>query len=198
MLTKEDRNINHFNWSPDSKWIAYDFGKTPMVGDNINFSDIAILNVNTGESKLILHTGAAEDNPKFSSDGKLIAYECSEDPVVWGGRSFIKIIPVEGGTPLTLASTPDVQPALLGWDNDNKHVFITEPKKTLNAIYKLSADGKEILEWTKPATDLINIPWLNSNNTYFGFTLQNTTTPGEAFISSAASFSPQKITNISC
>jgi len=196
MLTKEDRNINHFSWSPDSKWIAYDFGKTPMVGDNINFSDIAILNVNTGESKVILNTGAAEVNPKFSSDGKLIAYECGEDPVVWGGKSFIKIIPVDGGTPLTLAPTPDLQPTLLGWDNDNKYVFITEPKKTLNAIYRLSADGKEILEWTKSATDLINIPYLNSTNTYFGFSLQNTSTPGEAFVSSAASFSPWKITNV--
>jgi len=196
MLTKEDRNINHFSWSPDSKWIAYDFGKTPMVGDNINFSDIAILNVATGESKLILNTNAAEENPKFSLDGKMIAYECSEDTVVWGGKSFIKIIPVEGGAPLTLAPTPDLQPSLLGWSSDNKHLYITEPKKTLNAIYTLSADGKEMVEWTKPTTDLLTIPYLNSSSTYFGFTLQNTATPGEAFVSSITTFSPKKITNI--
>jgi hypothetical protein len=126
----------------------------------------------------------------------MIAYECSEDTVVWGGKSFIKIIPVEGGAPLTLAPTPDLQPSLLGWSSDNKHLYITEPKKTLNAIYTLSADGKEIVEWTKPATDLLTIPYLNSSSTYFGFTLQNTATPGEAFVSSIASFSPKKITNI--
>ncbi len=196
MLTKENRNINHFNWSTDGNWIVYDFGKTPMVGDNVNFSDIAVLNVNTGESKLVLNSAAAEENPKFSPDGKLIAYECSEDPVVWGGRYSIKIIPVEGGNPLTLASTPGLQPALIGWGNDNKYVFITEPKKTLNAIYKLSADSKEIIEWTKPSTDLVAIPYLNSSCTYFGFTLQNTATPPEGFVSSAASFSPKKITNV--
>jgi Tol biopolymer transport system component len=77
VLTKESRNVNNFSWSPDSRWIVYGFGKTPQVGDNINFSDIAIMNVNTGESKLIANTGAAESDPKFSLDGKLIAYECS-------------------------------------------------------------------------------------------------------------------------
>jgi dipeptidyl aminopeptidase/acylaminoacyl peptidase len=196
VLTKESRNVNNFSWSPDSRWIVYGFGKTPQVGDNINFSDIAIVNLNTGESKLIANTGAAESDPKFSLDGKLIAYECSEDPVIWGGKYWIKTIPVGGGTPATLSATLDLQPSLLGWSSDNKHVYIAEANKTLNAIYALSIDGKEITEWTKSAQDLISIPYLNSTGTYFGFILQNTSKPGEAFVSSAASFSPQKITGI--
>ncbi len=196
LLTKENRNVNNFSWSPDSKWIAYGFGKTPQVGDNINFSDIAIVNVNTGESKLVANTGAAESNPKFSRDGKWIAYECSENPVVWGGKYWIKIIPVEGGTPTTLSATPDFQASLLGWSNDSKHVYIAESNKTLNTIYALSIDSKEIIDWTRSVKDLISIPYLNSNGTYFGFILQNTSKPGEAFVSSVASFSPQKITSI--
>ena len=85
LLTKEDRNVNTFSWSPDSKWIVYGFGKTPQAGDNVNYSDIASVNVITGESKLLANTGAAESNPKFSMNGEWIAYQCSEDPVTWGG-----------------------------------------------------------------------------------------------------------------
>jgi len=196
LLTKENRNVNNFSWSPDSRSIVYGFGKTPQVGDNINFSDIALVNVSTGENKLIANTGAAESNPKFSLDGKWIAYECSDDPVIWGGKYWIKIIPVESSAPKTLSATPDFQPALLGWSSDNKYVYVTEPNKTLNSIYSLSIDGKEIIEWTKGIKDLMSIPYLNRNSDYYGFTLQNTSKPAEAFVSSVASFSPQEITNV--
>ncbi|HEY6979262.1 MAG TPA: S9 family peptidase [Chitinophagaceae bacterium] len=196
LLTKENRNVNNFSWSFDSKWIVYSFGKTPQVGDNINFSDIALVNVSTAESKLIANTGAAESNPKFSLDGKWIAYECSEDPVIWGGKYWIKIIPAEGGTPTALLATPDFQGVLLGWSPDSKYVYVTESNKTLNSIYALRIDSKEITEWTKGIKDLIGIPYLNRNSDYFGFILQNTSTPAEGFVSSVTSFSPQKITNI--
>jgi Tol biopolymer transport system component len=33
-LTMENRNIISFDWSPDSKWIAYAHGKSPMANDN--------------------------------------------------------------------------------------------------------------------------------------------------------------------
>ena len=75
-------------------------------------------------------------------------------------------------------------------------MYVTEPNKTLNSIYALGIDGKEITEWTKGTKDLIGIPYLNRNCDYFGFTLQNTSKPAEAFVSSVTSFSPQKITNI--
>ena len=192
-LTKENRNVNNFSWSPDSKWIVYGFGKTPQVGDNINYSDIAIVNVTTGESKLLANTGAAESNPKFSLNGKWIAYQSSEDPVTWGGKSWIKIMPAEGGVSTTLSATPDMQPGLVGWSSDGKYVYVTEANKTLNSIYELSTNGKEIVEWTKGITDLIGITYLNTTSTHFGFILQNSSKPGEAFISSVASFHLQKL-----
>jgi dipeptidyl aminopeptidase/acylaminoacyl peptidase len=196
LLTKENRNVSSFSWSSDNRSIVYSFAKTPLVGDIINSSDIAVVSVSTGESKLIANTGASESDPKFSLDGKWIAYECSEDPVTWGGKYWIKIIPVEGGTPTTLSATPDFQPALLGWGSDNKYVYVSEPNKTLNSIYTLSIDGKEIIEWTRGIKYLMGIPYLNRNSDYCGFTLQNTSIPAEAFVSSVTSFSPQKITNI--
>jgi dipeptidyl aminopeptidase/acylaminoacyl peptidase len=194
-LTKEHRNVNNFSWSPDSKWIVYGFGKTPQVGDNINYSDIAIVNVTTGESKLLANTGAAESNPKFSLNGKWIAYQSTEDPVTWSGKSWIKIMPAEGGVSTTLYATPDMQPGLVGWSSDGKSVYVTEANNTLGSIYKLSTNGKEIAEWTK-GKDLIGIISLNRTSTHFGFILQNTSKPDEAFISPVASFSPAKITNI--
>ncbi len=196
LLTKENRNVTSFSWSADSKSLAYGFGKSPKAGDNINYGDIALVNTSTGAEKLLAGTSAAESNPVFSLNGKWIAYQSTEDKVVWGGKSQVKIIPAEGGASTTLSATPDMQPVLVGWSSDGKSVYVTEASKTLNAIYALSVTGKEITEWTKGITDLIGLPYLNAPATQFGFVLQNPTTPGQGFVSSATSFSPVKITNI--
>ncbi len=71
-ITKENYNINAFDWSPDGKTIAYSHGKSPEVNDNI-YSDISLVDIESGNIKPIANTGAGETNPQFSPDGKLIA-----------------------------------------------------------------------------------------------------------------------------
>jgi len=194
-LTKNTRNIISFNWSPDNSWIVYDHGKTPLVNDNI-YSDIAMVNVSSGEVKNVVNTTAGESHPLFSPDGKSIAYVLSEDPVIWGGKAWITIIPVQGGTPKKLASTPDDQADLLAWSHDGNSVYVSEPNKTLFSIYQLNLDGKTITEWNKGGTDLLGLPYLNSSGTHCGFILQNMNKPAEAFVSAVSAFSPVKLTDI--
>jgi dipeptidyl aminopeptidase/acylaminoacyl peptidase len=194
-LTKENRNVIAFDWSPDNKWIVYSHGKTPLANDNL-YSDISMVEVNTGKVKPVAATNAGEASPKFSPDGKWIAYLCSEDPVVWAGKNFINIVPAEGGAIKKLASTPNDLTALLAWSADGKQVYVGENNKTLYSIYQLSTDGKEIKEWNRGSNDLLGTADLNSKGTHWGFVLQNPTMPGEAYISSAASYSPVKVTNI--
>lgn len=194
-LTKDNRNVINFDWSPDGKWIAYGHGKSPLVNDNV-YSDISLINISTGEVKKIVNTNAGETGPRFSPDGKWIAYLVSEDPVVWGGKNWINIIPVHGGAIKKLSSTPNDFAGLIGWSNDGKYVYAGENNKTLFSIYRLSTDGKEIIEWNKGSNDLIGGASLNNTATHWGFILQNSTRPPEGYISPVSSYSPVKITNI--
>lgn len=195
LLTKENRNINAFGWSPDGKTIAYSHGRSPLANDNV-YSDISIANIETGENKVLVNTAAGETNPKYSPDGKWIAFSCSENPVVWGGKTIIKIIPSVGGTVTLLSETPNTGAGLLGWSADGKYVYASDANKTLNGIYKLSTDGKEILEWNKGNNDLLVNASLNATSTHLGFNLQNTSMPAEGYVSAIDNFSPVKITNI--
>jgi dipeptidyl aminopeptidase/acylaminoacyl peptidase len=195
-ITDEYYNVNSFDWSPDGKTIAFGHGKSQKVNDNA-YSDISTVDVATGKAKKLLTTGASETNPHYSNDGQFLAYTCSEDPVVWGGKTMIKLLKIpEGNVTITLAATPDYQPGLIGWSSDNKSIYVNEANKTLNSIYKLGIDGKEITEWNKGSNDLIGGATLNSTATQMGFVLQNPSKPGEAYVSSVNSFAPQKITNI--
>lgn len=194
-LTKENRNVISFDWSPDSKWIAYSHGKTPLANDGI-YSDISMVEVNSGKVRPVATTNAGEGSPKFSPDGKWIAYVCTEDPVIWPGKDFITLVPAEGGQTKKLAATPNDEASLMGWSADGRSVYVGEANKTLYSIYQLGIDGKEINEWNKGTRDLLGIASLNSKGTHWGFILQNPAMPGEAYISTVQNYSPIKITNI--
>ena len=194
-LTKDNRNIISFDWSPDNKWIAYGHSKSPLA-NNGAYSDIAMIDVNNGEVKNVANTGAGESDPLFSPDGKYIAYLCSEYPVVWGGKNFVNIVPANGGPVKKLATTPDDQTNILGWSHDGMHVYVGENNKTLFSVYQLGLDGTEITEWSKGSKDMVGAFSLNNTGTFWGFVLQNTDKPGEAYISPVSGYSPVKISDI--
>jgi dipeptidyl aminopeptidase/acylaminoacyl peptidase len=195
LITKENRNVISFDWNADNNRIVFDHGATPLANDN-QYSDIAIANITTGYVKDLLHTKAGESSPLFSPDGKYIAYLVSDDPVVWGGKTSVDVISADGGSPKKLAATPDDLPALLGWSADGSHIYAGDANKTLYSIYSLGLDGKEMSEWNKGSNELLGNPSLNNNGNYFGFVLQNTSKPGEAYVSTITNFSPVKISDI--
>jgi Tol biopolymer transport system component len=194
-VTKENRNISTINWSPDGKWIAYTHALSPGVNDNA-YSDIAMVNISTGEVKQIANTAAGERQPHFSPDGKYIAYLATNEEGIWSGKSYIKVVPVNGGKAIPLANTPNEPGSLLGWSNDGKSVFSTEAYHTTAKVFRLSTDGKNITEWNTGNKDMITSIDLNENATHFGLVMQNTTRPGDAYISTTASFAPVKLSNV--
>ncbi len=112
-LTKENYNVNSFDWSADGKSIAYSHGKSPEANDNI-YSDISMIDIETGNIKSIANTAAGESNPQFSPDGKMLAYYCTGDPVDWSGPRHAKIYSLADGKSWRLKATPDENGGIIG------------------------------------------------------------------------------------
>lgn len=194
-LTKENYNVNAFDWSPDGMQIVYSYGKSPEVNDNI-YSDISIIDVGSGKIKSIANTKAGETTPLFSPDGKMIVYYCTADPVDWSGPRHAKIYSLTDGKNWRLKATPDENGGIIGWTSDGKNILWVEANKTLNSIYQLNIDGKTVTEWNKGSKEMIGTPSLNSTGTYLSFTIQNPSQLPEAYISSVNNFSPVKVTSL--
>jgi dipeptidyl aminopeptidase/acylaminoacyl peptidase len=194
-LSKENRHINSFSWSPDDQWIAYAHAASAGVEDN-TLCDISMIKISSGEVKVIANTPVGENQPLFSPDGKFIAYYNLDEKGIWGGKTSVKIFALENGSIQTLADTPNGPAELIGWSSDGKTLYTLEPFHTSTKIFRLSSDGKQATEWTTGAKGVLSGLELNSKGTHFGFTFQNTSIPQDGYISSASSFSALKISTI--
>src|SRR5215203_884277 len=84
LLTKENRSVSSFSWSPNNQWIVYAHAPSSSAND-FKENKISKVNVEAGEVRSLLETNALTINPFFSPDGKWIAYETSDYPIVIGG-----------------------------------------------------------------------------------------------------------------
>jgi len=193
LMTKENVSINSFDWNSNSKTIAYSYGKTTKANDMSN-CDLSIVDITTGEVKSIANTTANESNPKFSPDGKHLAYVASELVNDWAGPKHVQIFSLSDGKSWRLKASPDEDGSIVGWTPDNKNVLLFEAKKTLTGIYLLSADGKSIAEWTEKEMNYIaNVSVSNGN---ISFILQNPSQLPELYMSAISTHLPKKITSI--
>ena len=155
-----------------------------------------MINISSGEVKVVANTTVGENQPFFSPDGNFIAYYNLDEKGIWGGTSSVKVFSLKDGSVKKLADTPNGPADLIGWSNDGKSVFTLEPNHTSTRIFRLSSDGKQAIEWNAGMKGVITGPELNYNSTHVSFVHQTTTIPQDGYISSTTSFSPIKISNI--
>jgi dipeptidyl aminopeptidase/acylaminoacyl peptidase len=183
-----------FDWSPDSRQIAYTVQPSPKVDDWL-LSDIAILDVETGKSQVIAGTKAAESQPRFSPDGSQIAYVASSIPPRWAYASRIQVMGSLGQSPRALALTRDEKPTLVGWNHGGTGVLASEVDRTVSRLWELPVSGEEPLALT-PADRMVLQPVLDSTREMLAFTSENPTTAVEAWVSLTESFEPRQVSHV--
>lgn len=81
-----------YRWSPDSKWIALEI--SPRKHDP--YSDIAIINVKSGEITNLTNSGYFDADPRWVLDGSAIIFESERygmrNHASWGSESDVMIV----------------------------------------------------------------------------------------------------------
>jgi Tol biopolymer transport system component len=99
-LTKGSFDEGSPSWSPDGKQLAFVSNRSPDPDKNEN-SDIWVMDAHEGASMKQLTTWTGSDlSPKWSPDGKWIAYTSSSSNQLFTmyGENNISVIPAGGGT----------------------------------------------------------------------------------------------------
>jgi dipeptidyl aminopeptidase/acylaminoacyl peptidase len=193
-LTAAARHVTSFDFAPDSRSIVYAHVRSPKVNDWTT-SDVSIIDLNSGEIRMLAATPAAESQPQFSPDGKSIAMVVSSNPPTWLGHDRIGIISTSGGAPTLLPASYDMRPQLHGFTADGGSVIYSEARNTSSALYvqPIAGGNATMMQNASAYAEAFS---LNATNTHVGFAMQSSNEPPEAFVTSVGGFTPRRVSSI--
>jgi len=145
--------VHEFAWSPDSKSLAY---ITSQGGQ----SEIWVVGIGGGASNRITSTGTQKKHPRWSKDGKWIAYVAVQP----GGQGDIEIVSTEGGEIVNLTETAadDRNPT---WSPSSREIAFTETDRVRTRIMTIDIETRTMvqiaeanvsdLKWSPDGTSLL-------------------------------------------
>jgi dipeptidyl aminopeptidase/acylaminoacyl peptidase len=140
-LTKGDFMVGGFEWSPDSRSIAFDHRVDPNA-NNSHTADISVLSVDDGAVRKVVTQEGPDSNPVWSPDGKQIAFQSAmSNPSFYYSNNRIAVVGADGGAVKAVSLTFDEQPGILEWSA--KGILFTGLERTSSRLYQLDpASGR--------------------------------------------------------
>jgi dipeptidyl aminopeptidase/acylaminoacyl peptidase len=132
-----------FTFTPDSLSLVY---TAPPAHDEAwsTNHDLWLVHVAGGEPKnLTIGNHAADGFPRFSPDGKWLAYRAQTKPGYEADRWELMVVPAVGGAARSITSKIDLSFGEFAWNADSATIFCIAEQKAESHIFRLSVvDGK--------------------------------------------------------
>ena len=180
-LTDGKGDVVDFDWSPDSRALAFSHQPTPQA-DDWTRSDLSEVDVASGAVKTIFATRAPGAFPKYSPDGKYLAFVSSSEPVHWAGDESIRLLTRATGEVRALPAT-STNSRCRSAGRLTEGFCSARPKAARTAIFAMPTDGPAAIVFEPKA----GVPQgagahLNASGTYLGLPLETAADPPEAFV----------------
>ena len=177
-------HVGAFDWSPDSRRIAYEVRPTPDADDGRK-ADIYEVEVETGNVRPVAATSASETQPRYSPDGRFLAYVRGKETARLIDGSRIVLLALSGMKARELPASADESPALAGWAGGR--LLFTEGRGTRSALYAMPVDGVPAVMY-QPSRGTFGMGLaLNRSGSHAGLAIQAPDEPVEAYVMDLAS-----------
>jgi len=183
-------NVGAFDWSPDSRRIAYEVRPTPDADDGRK-ADILEVEIESGRIRPIAATAATESQPRYSPDGKLLAYVRSLATARRIDGSRIALVNLADLKSRDLPATPDESPMLAGWVKDR--LFFTEGRGTRAVLYAMPVDGPPEVVFAPARGTFGGAVAINGAGTHAGLGMQAPDEPVEAYVMEVGALKPVRV-----
>ena len=140
-LTDGDFTVGGYSISPNASWIAFDHAPDPRSNSSFS-SDVSLLNVESGELRIIADNPGWDRDPVWSPDGSQILFESALDVAVSNLPGELLIIPAAGGEARLVTDSLATDPSVFAW---NEHgIWLTADEGTLRHVYRLDPRSGKI------------------------------------------------------
>jgi dipeptidyl aminopeptidase/acylaminoacyl peptidase len=141
-LTSGPFTVGRFDWSPDSRQIAFDHR---INGDPANggSADISVVSVSDGAVRKLVTGDGPDSNPQWSPDGAHVAFETSmASPRYFFANRRIATIPAGGGPIANLSAQFDEDPSIVEWTGSG--IFFSAASRTWAYLHRLDPATKTV------------------------------------------------------
>ena len=166
---------DEFDVSPDGKEMVYagDVSQHPELSTN---SDLYLVPLAGGEAKRITTRTGADTSPKYSPDGRYIAWRSQARAGYESDLFELWLYDRASGATRRLAPDFDNWIDSIAWSPDSKSIYITAPEKSKNVIYQVNVtSGTPALFYNAMSADAVTVS-RDGRSLYFeGSSLQRPT-----------------------
>lgn len=193
-LTSGNFHITSFDWSPDSKTIAFSHQVSPLV-DVWPTTDISSVPSDSGAVTQVISRKGLDAGPTYSPDGKWIAFTSDNGDTRWARAVDVYVMPAKGGEPKKLAETPDRSSGILTWSVDNKEIYVNETDRTSSRIFALPIDGGKPRVITTGDGNFSGAS-VSLDGSTMSFVYQTTEMAPDIYVTGMKKFEPKKLSNV--
>jgi len=193
-LTGGNFHITSFDWSPDGKEIVFAHVANPGA-DVWTTSNISVVPSDSGKVTLLVDWKGSDASPRFSPDGKSIAFSSDGGDPKWAGTADMYIMARNDRKPRKLGETFDRNGVFVDWSGDGKELYVNETEKTSTRALAVPVDGGRPRVITTGAANYGSISY-SQDGMMMAFVRQTPEEPPQVFVSATRSFEPRRLTSI--
>lgn len=193
-VTEGEYTVFAYDWSPDGKRFA--IAKSTGTGLTDKFtSDIYLVDAGGGEPTPLVVQPGTDTNPRFSPDGRWIAFVTGQGNEDWAADDDLAVIPAAGGVPRILSSEYDRHVEQVTWSSDSRTIFFNGPWNMREQLFRVGADGSGFTDISKLEGIASDAHFLSSRDAVV-FVGEGLDEPPEIFISPLSRFAPRRLTDL--
>ncbi len=193
-LAGGDLQINEARWAPDGTRLAYSASPTPKADDGSS-SDIYVVPAEGGTSRKLWENRGPDAAPRWSPDGRWIAFLTRGDSLRSIGQQRLAVIAAEGGAPRYVAPGFLYQPGPATWAPDGNSLYFTSSVRTTSQLFSVPAAGGEPVQISR-IRGVMAAPTFADDGRTVAFTLATVQQPGEVHVARVGeAFAPRRLTD---
>src|SRR6266545_2432744 len=183
-LTSGAFTVGSFNWSPDSRQIAFDH-RVNSANTSGATADISVVTVADGTVRKLVEQDGADAGPVWSPDGTRIAFGSAMKKEFSFLNSGIGVIPAVGGRIDYITTAFDENPSIVDWNRGG--LFFSASQRTWSFLFSVDPATKAIRKFAPSEQSIGSGFSLTPDGQWVAFSGSDAFTLAEIYVAPVAS-----------